>query len=130
MTDLTMTIAGETFPIKPMTDGQVESMFRIQRSLAAAGGENTAFYARQIGRMGDLIDNILAKEADIDRLDRLYLSGKASTVEVLKMLFVAYQASTDEDTEAVVAIVAKKKPAVAITAKKAPAKKAVRARAK
>lgn len=129
MTDTTITIADQTFTIKAMEDGQVESLFRIWRSIGAAGEADGTFYARQLGRLGDLIDNLLATQADVDRLDRMFLAGKVSTMELVKLILAAYsQAGTPDG--AVPAIVAAKKPAVAVTAKKAvkkaPAKKAVR----
>lgn len=127
MTDLPVTIAGETFQIRRMSDGQVESLFRIQRSLDAAGDTSAAFYGRQLARMGDLIDGLLVNETDISRLDRLFLSGKASTPELMKLIFAAYR-DTEEGDGDVPKVVAKKKPAVAVTAKKAPAKKALHAR--
>jgi hypothetical protein len=126
MTDPTVTIAGQTFPIRRMSDGQVESLFRIQRSLASAGDSNATFYGRQLARMGDLIDGLLSNEADVDRLDKLFLAGETSTAELVSLVFAAYKAA-DEAGGDVPAIVAKKKPATAITAKKAPAKKATRA---
>jgi len=122
MTDTTVTIADQTFAIKAMGDGQVESLFRIWRSIGLAGDADTTFYARQLGRLGDLIDGLLTSQADVDRLDRLFLAGKVSTMELVKLVLASYGQDETADT-AVPTIVAAKKPAVAVTAKKA-AKKA------
>lgn len=121
MTDTTVTIADQTFTIKPMEPGQAESLVRIWRSIELAGDADGQFYARQLGRLGDLIDGLLTSQADVDRLDRLFLSGKVATMELVKLILAAYQ-EEPADT-AVAPIVAKKKPAVAVT-RKAPVKAA------
>jgi hypothetical protein len=129
MTDTTVTIADQTFTIKAMEPGQAESLVRIWRSIQLAGDADGTFYARQLGRLGDLIDGLLTSQADVDRLDRLFLAGKVTTMELVKLILAAYQHDDTADT-AVAPIVAKKKPAVALTKKavqKAPAK-AVRGR--
>jgi hypothetical protein len=128
MTDTTITIADQTFTIKAMEDGQSESLFRIWRSIGLAGDADATFYARQLGRLGDLIDGLLTSEADVDRLDRLFLAGKVSTLELVKLILAAY----NQEAMPAAAAPAKKaaKKAVAVTArkavKKAPAKKAIR----
>lgn len=132
MTDLAyVTLAGNVFAVKPMTSGQIEAMFRIQRSLTLAGDFDTAFYGRQIGRFGSLLDSLLTSDEDRDRVDELFLTGQLSTGEMLKLVLAAYNKAADNDAAAE-AVSATKKPTVKALkrapAKKAPAKRASRAK--
>lgn len=132
MTDLAyVTLAGNVFAVKPMTDGQIESMFRIRRSLTMAGDFDTAFYGRQIGRFGALLDSLFTSDEDREKVDDLFLTGQTSTSELLQVLLAAYN-KREEGDAAAEAVGATKKPTVKAIkrapAKKAPAKRAGRAK--
>lgn len=132
MTDLAyVTLAGNVFAVKPMTDGQIESMFRIQRSLSLAGDFDMAFYGRQVGRFGSLLDSLFTSDADRDKVDDLFLTGQLSTGELLRVILAAYNKREEIDAAAE-AVGATKKPTVKALkrapAKKAPAKRAPRAK--
>lgn len=132
MTDLAyVTLAGNVFAVKPMTDGQIESMFRIQRSLTLAGDFDMKFYGRQIGRFGSLLDSLLTSDEDRDKVDDLFLTGQLSTGELLKIILEAYNKREENDAAAEL-VGATKKPAVKALkrapVKKAPAKRAPRAK--
>lgn len=126
MTDLIPVQIGDgAFQIKAMEQGQIEALFRIQRSIAVAGDRDNSFYGRQLGRLGDLIDSLFVSDEDRDLIDSMFLTGKIETNKLLNAVFAAYNAHATAD--ATPAKPAKKVAAKKVAAKKAPAKRAPRA---
>lgn len=85
-TDNTIILAGRVVRFTPPTQGQIESMVRIARTLRE-GPEDapTEFWVTQVSRIGLLIDSLIA-EGDRETVDTLYLTGKISAADALKAI--------------------------------------------
>jgi hypothetical protein len=94
-------IGGRMITFAKPTDGQLEMLARIQRTLSRgtddAPGE---FWSKQIDRLGTLLDSLMS-EADLEIVETMLLTGKISHVDILKGLFYAIeQGREDEPTPA------------------------------
>lgn len=94
MTDiLTATIAGRVIGVIRPTDGQFETLARIQRTLArGSDDEPNEFWVKQIDRLGTLLENLIS-EGDRDTVDQLFLTGKIDTVGLMRAIFEAVGAA-------------------------------------
>lgn len=80
-------IGGRQITFTKPTEGQMEMMARIQRTLARGSDDAPAdFWAKQIDRLGTLLDSLMS-EADLDIVEQMLLKGKISHVDILKAVF-------------------------------------------
>lgn len=86
--------------IKP-TDGQMEMLARIQRTLSRGSDDAPAdFWAKQVDRLGTLLDSLMP-EVDQEIVEQMLLQGKISHVDILQGLFeVLAQAKEAEQAAA------------------------------
>lgn len=82
-TDNTIILAGRVIGYIPPTQGQLEAMVRISRTLQAGTDDDPAeFWVKQINRIGTLIESLI-EENDRELVDELYLTGKVSHTDLL-----------------------------------------------
>lgn len=75
-TDNTIILAGRVVGFIPPTQGQMESMVRIVRTISRGGEDSPKeFWETQIARIGLLLESMIV-EADRELVDELYLTGK------------------------------------------------------
>lgn len=75
-TDSTIVLAGRVVGFIPPTQGQMESMVRIGRTIQrGTDDDSNEFYLTQINRVGILLESLIA-EKDRELVDELYLTGK------------------------------------------------------
>lgn len=75
-TDNTIVLAGRVIGFIRPTQGQLEAMIRISRTIARGTDDDTQeFWEKQIDRIGTLLES-LVEEKDRDLVDELYLTGK------------------------------------------------------
>ena len=85
MTDSVKTIilAGRVIGFTPPTQGQIEVMARIGKSLQrGTDDEPMDFWITQLDRIGTLLESLIA-EGDREVVDMLYLTGKISHTDLL-----------------------------------------------
>lgn len=91
--DNTIILAGRVVSFVFPTQGQIESMVRIARTLERGADDAPVdFWMTQISRIGMLIDALIAP-GDQETVDELYLTGKISSLEVLKEIMAKVNAS-------------------------------------
>lgn len=72
----TITLAGRVVGFIHPTQGQIEAMVRIGRTIQrGTDDDNNEFYLTQINRVGMLLESMIA-EKDRELVDELYLTGK------------------------------------------------------
>ena len=82
-TDNTILLAGRVVGFIPPTQGQMESMIRISRTISRGTDDDAKeFWEKQIDRIGMLLESMVA-EADRDLVDELYLTGKISHADLM-----------------------------------------------
>lgn len=75
-TEHTIILAGRVIRYIPPTQGQVEQMVRIARSTQRGADDAPSdFWIKQIGRIGDLLEQMIA-EGDRETVEDLYVEGK------------------------------------------------------
>lgn len=76
-------LAGKTIRLIRPSQGQLEQLIRIGRSINR-GSEQApdGFYTKQVGRIGDVIDQLIVEE-DRDMVDDLYAAGLIDHTELL-----------------------------------------------
>jgi|SRR5688572_12917611 len=94
MTDIdnTIIVAGRVLGFTPPTQGQLEAMIRIGKTLkSGADDEDVEFWQTQIHRIGKLIFGMV-NEGDHEVLEDLYLAGKADNQIVLAAILTKVNA--------------------------------------
>lgn len=75
-TENTIILAGRVVGFTYPTQGQIEAMIRIGRTMQrGADDEPNEFWLKQIDRIGTLLESLIA-EGDRELVDQLYLTGK------------------------------------------------------
>lgn len=87
----TIIIAGRVLGFLKPTQGQLESMVRISKTISrGTDDDKQEFWLKQIDRLGTLIESMIA-EGDRDTLDQLMLTGKTDSGEVMAAILKAVQ---------------------------------------
>lgn len=82
-TENVIILAGRLVGFTPPTQGQLEAMVRISRTMqAGADDDRSEFWIKQISRIGTLLESMI-NEADRDLVDELYLTGKIDHTTLL-----------------------------------------------
>lgn len=93
--DNTIILAGRVVGFIPPTQGQIESMVRIAKTLQRGTDDSPSdFWVTQIHRIGTLIDSLIA-ETDRELVDELYLTGKISSMEALQAIMGKVNANAE-----------------------------------
>lgn len=98
-TENTIILAGRVIGFIPPTQGQLEAMIRIGRTMQrGTDDDSNEFWVKQIDRIGTLLESLIT-ESDRDLVDDLYLTGKISHSDLLKAIMakVRYDAEKSED---------------------------------
>lgn len=86
--DNTIILAGRVVGFTPPTQGQIEAMARIGRTLArGSDDEPTDFWVTQLDRIGRLLES-LVNVGDRETVDDLYLTGKISHTDLLNAIMM------------------------------------------
>lgn len=102
MTDSVKTIvlAGRVIGFTPPTQGQIEAMARIGKSLQrGSDDEPMDFWITQLDRIGTLLESLIA-EGDRETVDTLYLTGKISHTDLLTAVMNKIKADKPEVKDA------------------------------
>jgi hypothetical protein len=92
----TILIGGRVIGFIPPTEGQVQQMIRISRTLQTGPDDSpTEFWAKQIGRIGDLLDAMIV-EADQPIVDALYTQGKITHTDLIRAIFAKINTNAQE----------------------------------
>lgn len=95
-TDDTIILAGRVVGFIPPTQGQVEAMIRIARTMQRGTDDETnEFWHKQIDRIGTLLDSMIA-EGDRDLVDDLYLTGKIDHATLMKAIMTKVKERADQ----------------------------------
>ena len=91
--DNTLILAGRVVAFIPPTQGQIEAMIRIARSTERADdGQGNEFWIKQISRIGDLLEALIA-EGDRETVEDLYIAGKLNHAELLGAILTKIEAN-------------------------------------
>lgn len=98
--DNTIILAGRVIGFTPPTQGQIESMARIGKTLQRGTDDApTDFWVTQLDRIGTLLESMV-DEKDRDLVDQLYLTGKISHTDLLTAIMTRVKEnSPDEDSK-------------------------------
>lgn len=81
--DSTILLAGRVIGFVPPTQGQIEVMARIGKTLQrGSDDEPTEFWITQLDRIGRLLEAMII-EGDRELVDTLYLTGKINHTDLL-----------------------------------------------
>lgn len=95
----TIIIAGRVLGFTPPTQGQLESMVRIARTLQRGTDDDSKeFWQTQIYRVGTLLESLI-NEGDRETLDELYLTGKTNSNELMAAILAALKLDEAADAE-------------------------------
>lgn len=95
----TIVLAGRVIGIIRPTQGQMESLIRIGRSLRRGTDDDTMeFWHTQIDRIGTLLDSLIA-EGDRETVDTLYLTGKIDHTTLLTAILGKVRSEAEESEE-------------------------------
>lgn len=95
----TIVLAGRVIGIIRPTQGQMESLIRIGRSLRRGTDDDTMeFWQTQIDRIGTLLDSLIA-EGDRETVDTLYLTGKIDHTTLLTAILGKVRSEAEESEE-------------------------------
>jgi len=101
--DNTIILAGRVVRFIPPTQGQIESMVRIAKTLKTGSDDAPGeFWITQLHRIGVLIDSMI-DEGDRETVDMLYLTGKISAMEALREIMAKVNASAEASENAAIA---------------------------
>lgn len=94
-TDNTIILAGRVVGFTPPTQGQLEAMVRIGRTIRSSTDDSaTEFWQTQINRIGILLESLIS-EADRDIVFDLYLTGKIDHSSVLAAILTKVNANAE-----------------------------------
>lgn len=84
--DNTIILAGRVVGFIPPTEGQIQAMIRIGKTIQkGADDEARDFWVTQINRIGTLLESLIAP-ADRELVDELYLTGKIDHTVLLSAI--------------------------------------------
>jgi len=84
--DNSIILAGRVVGFIPPTQGQMEALIRIGRTLERGTDDGRQdFWMKQIDRIGTLLESLIA-EGDRDTVDQLYLTGKIDHSELIRAI--------------------------------------------
>ena len=93
--DNTIILAGRVVGFIPPTQGQLEIMIRIGRTIRSSTDDDLAeFWQTQINRIGVLLESLIA-EGDREIVDNLYLTGKVDHSTLLGAILAKVKANSD-----------------------------------
>lgn len=94
-------IGGRMISVCKPTDGQLEALGRIARTIGRGTDDDKAeFWMKQIDRLGTLMDSLILA-SDVDIVDDLILTGKTRSAEILGAILGAWK---DEPVKPVKAV--------------------------
>jgi hypothetical protein len=98
-TDNTIILGGRIVGFTPPTQGQLEIMVRIGRTIRASTDDDVSeFWQIQINRIGILLESLIA-EADRDIVDTLYLTGKIDHNVLLGAILAKVKENAEESED-------------------------------
>lgn len=100
--DNTIDLAGHQVGFIPPTQGQIEAMIRISRSVNRGGDDSREFWLKQIGRIGDLLENMIV-EADREQVEDLYVTGKIDHSTLLSAILTKVNANAEASEDKAIA---------------------------
>lgn len=107
----TLILAGRVVAFIPPTQGQIEAMIRIGRSVRRGDDDaDPEFWIKQIDRIGTLLESLIA-EGDRDTVDELYLTGKISHADLLTQILRKVEQNATESEDKAIAKAKKANPA-------------------
>lgn len=87
----TVALGGRAFGVRKPKPGQWEALIRIQGHLLRGGDDvPNGQIIKQIGRLGQLVDALLASEDDVDTVTDLYIAGKVTSAQVVVAILTAW----------------------------------------
>lgn len=102
-TENTILLAGRVIGFIPPTQGQIEAMIRIGRTLQrGTDDDGNEFWMKQIDRIGTLLESLIA-EGDRDLVDELYLTGKISHTDLLKEIMAKVERNAEKSEDKAIA---------------------------
>ena len=103
MGDSTIILAGRVVGFIPPTQGQVEALVRIGRTLERGTDDGKEdFWIKQIDRIGTLLESLIA-EGDRDIVDQLYLTGKIDHSELIRAIMGKISANAENSENKAIA---------------------------
>jgi hypothetical protein len=101
--DNTIILAGRVIGFIPPTQGQMESMIRISRTIARGTDDDTAeFWHKQVDRIGTLLESLIA-EGDRETVDQLYLTGKIDHATLMRTIMAKINSAAQESEDKAIA---------------------------
>lgn len=98
--DSTIILAGRVIGFTPPTQGQIEAMARIGKTLQrGSDDEPSDFWITQLDRIGRLLEAMI-NPADRELVDDLYLTGKIDHNDLLGAIMTKVKATAPAATEA------------------------------
>jgi hypothetical protein len=102
-TDNTIILAGRVIQFIPPTQGQVEQMVRIARSTQRGGDDAPSdFWVKQIGRIGDLLEQMIA-EGDRETVEDLYVAGKLDHTTLVAAILTKVRENAEKSEDKAIA---------------------------
>ena len=99
----TIILAGRVVGFIPPTQGQMEAMIRIGRTIARGTDDDTMeFWHKQVDRVGTLLDSLIA-EGDRDLVDQLYLTGKIDHSTLLRAILAKINSNAEQSEDKAIA---------------------------
>jgi hypothetical protein len=101
--DDTIILAGRVVGFIAPTQGQMEAMIRIARTIARGSDDDTTdFWHKQIDRIGTLLESMIA-EGDRDTVDQLYLTGKIDHTTLMTTIMAKVNANAVKSEDKAIA---------------------------
>lgn len=102
-TDNTIILAGRVIGFTPPTQGQLEAMVRIGRTIRSSTDDDLSeFWQTQINRIGTLLESLI-NEADREIVFELYLTGKVDHSAVLTAILGKMNSNAQDSEDKAIA---------------------------
>jgi hypothetical protein len=102
-TDNTIILAGRVIQFIPPTQGQVEQMVRIARSTQRGADDAPSdFWVKQIGRIGDLLEQMIV-EGDREAVEDLYVEGKLDHTALVTAILTKVRENAEKSEDKAIA---------------------------
>lgn len=99
-TDNTIILAGRVIGFIPPTEGQIQAMIRIGKTLQKGADDAPQdFWLTQINRIGTLLESLIV-EGDRELVDELYLTGKIDHTALLSAIMGKLNSKQDSEGKA------------------------------
>lgn len=99
----TFDLDGLTVRFLRPTQGQIEAMIRIARSTKQAeDAKDAEFWVRQVGRVGDLLEQMIHPD-DREAVEDLYIAGKLDHTTLLTAILKTVQDEAEESENKAIA---------------------------